>query len=233
MHSKRTELEYEALASSLRVQLRCFQQKLPVDDNILAELHRSKRYLKFKLAKAAYDAAHALAITKLEAARHAIIEEALRNFDIQEKEIQEVSVWGWSPLYQILKLWPIPNMIKGPWEHSEHEWSKFESIFIENMKDKPTSLENDCPHIVKVVKFIFHNMYGRSRPLAHSARGLIVDHICSFTNDVQCSLMMTNAATFIEKMGWTLYPSQSINNSDLQSMHIDILNLLRHDVDLQ
>jgi hypothetical protein len=211
MHSKHTELEHEALASSLRVQLRCFQQKLPVDDSILAELHQFERYLKFKLAKAAY----ALAITKLEAARHAIIEQALRNFDIQEKEIHEVSVWDWSPLYQILKLWPVPNMIKGPSEHSEHEWSKFESIFIEYMKDKPTSLENDCPHIVKVVKFIFHNMYGRSRPLAHPARGLTVDHISSFTNDVQCFLMMTNATTFIEKMGWTLYPSQSINNSYL------------------
>jgi hypothetical protein len=199
----------------------------------LAELHQFERYLKFKLAKATYDAAHALVIAELEAARHAIVEEALRNFDMQEKEIQEVSVWGWSPLYQILKLWHVPNMVKRPWEHSEHEWSKFESIFIEYIKDEPTSLENDCSHIIRVFKLIFHNMYGYSRPLAHPGRGLTVDHICSFTNDVQCSLMMTNAATFIEKMGWTLYPSQSVSISDLQSMHIDILNLLGHDVDLQ
>ena len=45
--------------------------------------------------------------------------------------------------------------------------------------------------------------------------------------------MMTNATIFIEKMGWTLYPSQNVGNSNLKSMHINILNLLGHDVDLQ
>ena len=104
---------------------------------------------------------------------------------------------------------------------------------IENIKDKPTSLENDCPHIIRVFKLIFHNMHGRSRPLAHSARGLTMDYICSLTNNVQCSSMMINAATFIEKMGWTLYPLQNVGNSDLKYMHIDIINLLDHDVDLQ
>lgn len=34
-------------------------------------------------------------------------------------------------------------------------------------------------------------------------------------------------------MRWTLYPSQNIGNSDLQYMHIDILNLQGHDVDFQ
>ena len=34
-------------------------------------------------------------------------------------------------------------------------------------------------------------------------------------------------------MGWTLYPSQNVGNSDLKFMHIDISNLLGHDVDLQ
>lgn len=70
--------------------------------------------MKFKLAKAAYDVAHASIIPELEAARHSIVEEALRNFDIQENKIHEVLVWGWSPLYQILKLWHVPNIVKGP-----------------------------------------------------------------------------------------------------------------------
>jgi hypothetical protein len=41
-------------------------------------------------------------------------------------------------------------IVKGPWEHSDHEWSKFESIFIENMKDEHVSFENHCPHIIKI-----------------------------------------------------------------------------------
>ena len=111
-----------------------------------------------------------------------------------------------------MELWPVPNIVKGPWEHSEHEWSKFESILIENIKDQPTSLENDCPHIIRVFKFFFHNMDGRSRPLAYLARGLTMDYICSLTNNVQCSSMMVNAAIFIENIGWTLYPSQNVGN---------------------
>ena len=67
MQSKRIELEHEALASSLRVQLKYFQQKPPMDDIILAELHQFERYLKFKFAKTAYDAVHASAIAELEA----------------------------------------------------------------------------------------------------------------------------------------------------------------------
>ena len=112
MQSKHTKLEHEVLTSFLRMQLKCFQP--PMDDIILAELHHFERYLKFKLAKTAYDATHASTIVELEALRHSIVEEALRNFDIQEKEIQEVSLWDWLSLYQILKLWPIPNIVRGP-----------------------------------------------------------------------------------------------------------------------
>ena len=57
MQSKRTELKHEALASSLKVQLKYFQQKSPLDDVILDELQQFKKYLKFKLAQATYDEA--------------------------------------------------------------------------------------------------------------------------------------------------------------------------------
>ena len=97
MQSKRTKLEHEALASSLRVQLKYFQRKPPMDDIILAELHQFERYLKFKLAKTAYDAAHASAIAELEALRYFIVEEALQNFDIQEKKYKK-SQFGLSHL---------------------------------------------------------------------------------------------------------------------------------------
>ena len=85
MQSKRTEFEHEVFASSLIVQLKCFQQKSSMDDIILAELHQFERYLKFKLAKTGSDVAYASAIFELEAVRHSIVEEALRNFDIQKK----------------------------------------------------------------------------------------------------------------------------------------------------
>ena len=45
--------------------------------------------------------------------------------------------------------------------------------------------------------------------------------------------MIANAATFLENMGWILYPSHNIGNSSFESMHIDIVNLLGLDVDLQ
>ena len=92
MQSKRIKLELEALASSLRVQLKYFQQKSPLDDVILVELHQLQKYLKFKLAQATFDEAQVSAIAKLEAMRHAIVAKTLRNFDSQEKETKELKV---------------------------------------------------------------------------------------------------------------------------------------------
>ena len=121
MRSKRTELEHEALASSLRVQLKCFQQKPPLDDIIDAELQQSQKCLIFKLARTTYDEAQVRAVAKLEAMRRAIVAEALRNFDNQEKHANAFKVWGWSPLFHIFKLWPVPNIVERPWEHTEHK----------------------------------------------------------------------------------------------------------------
>ena len=92
MQSKRIKLELEALASSLRVQLKYFQQKSPLADVILIELHQLQKYLKFKLAQATFDEAQVSEIAKLEAMRHAIVAEALRNFDSQEKETKELKI---------------------------------------------------------------------------------------------------------------------------------------------
>ena len=104
---------------------------------------------------------------------------------------------------------------------------------IENAKNEPSSLESECPHIIRVFKHIFQNVHSRSRPLAHHERGLTIKYINSITNDKQYSTMIANAATFLENMGWTLYPSHNIGKSSFESMHIDIVNLLDLDVDLQ
>ena len=84
MQSKHTELEHEALASSLRVQLKCFQQKSPLDDIIDVELQQFKKYLIFKLARATYDEAQVRVVAELAAMQRAIVAEALRNFDNQK-----------------------------------------------------------------------------------------------------------------------------------------------------
>ena len=118
MQSKRTELEHEALASYLRVRLKCFQQKSFLAHVILAELQQFKKYLKFKLAQATYDEAQISAFKELEAMRHAIVAEALRNFDNQEKETKELKVWDRSSLYHIFRLWHVPNVVEGHWEHT-------------------------------------------------------------------------------------------------------------------
>ena len=55
----------------------------------------------------------------------------------------------------VVSLPHVPNIVEGPLEHSEYEWSKFQSILIENTKDEPTSLENEYPHIIKVFELIF------------------------------------------------------------------------------
>ena len=76
-------------------------------------------------------------------------------------------------------------------------------------------------------------MHSRSRSLAHPQRGLTTKYINTVTSDKQYATMIANAATFLENMGWTLYPSYNIGNSSFESMHIHIVNLLGLDVDLQ
>ena len=76
-------------------------------------------------------------------------------------------------------------------------------------------------------------MYSRSRSLAHLEIGLTIEYINSITSDNQYFTMIVNAQTLLENMGWTLYPSHNIGNSSFESMHIDIINLLGLDVDLQ
>ena len=165
--------------------------------------------------------------------RCAIVAEALRNFDNQEKHDNEFKVWGWSPLFHIFKFWPVPNVVEGPWEHMEQEWSIFQNILVENAKNEPSYLKSECPHIIRVFKHIFQNVHSRFRPLAHPKRCLTTEYINSITSDGQHFTMITNAVTFLENMGWTLYPSHYIGNSSFVSMHIDIVNLLGLDVDLQ
>ena len=45
--------------------------------------------------------------------------------------------------------------------------------------------------------------------------------------------MITNAATFLENTGWTLYHFHNVGNLCFVSMYIDVFNLLCLDVDLQ
>lgn len=78
MQSKRTELKLKALASSLKMYLQCFQQKILLDDVILIELHKFERYSKFKLANEAYNKVHISAVVELEIMRDIIVVEALR-----------------------------------------------------------------------------------------------------------------------------------------------------------
>ena len=150
MQSKRTELEHEVLTSSLRVQLKRLQQKWFLNDIIDAELQQFKKYLNFKLARATYDKAQVRAESELEAMRRVIVAETLRIFDNQEKQANAFKVWGWSPIFYILKLWHVPNVVEGLWEHTEQEWSVFQNILIENVKNESFSLESECPHIIRV-----------------------------------------------------------------------------------
>ena len=57
-------------------------------------------------------------------------------------------------MFHIFELWPVPNVVEGPYEHMEHEWSIFQNILIENTKNESFSLESECPHIIRVFKHI-------------------------------------------------------------------------------
>ena len=70
-----------------------------------------------------------------------LVKEKLDKFDDAEDNHVEQEKWAWSPLYCILKEWPLANFCKSPWVHIQEKWEKIEKKLLENLKTKPLFLE--------------------------------------------------------------------------------------------
>jgi hypothetical protein len=60
------------------------------------------------------------------------VQQKLQKFDQHIKINEERSKWGWSPLYHLLKQYPLDYSLQSPWEHMK---TKLQNIIIEMEKE--------------------------------------------------------------------------------------------------
>ena len=122
------------------------------------------------------------------------MKDALRRFDRTAKEREEELKWKWSPLHQLFKKWPLKYFKAGPWDHTEAEWLEMSAVLLENTKNKPLSLELECPHIVRVFLYLFRTLQGFNCPLSHRTKGLHLEYILQLTQDTHYPVVLTKIA---------------------------------------
>jgi hypothetical protein len=204
MHNNHSSDEHMLLLEKIKTQVRCFNS--PSTIQRYEELVRLKDYLNFRIQTREYETIVAAANENVTKLRNQFVQEKLNKFDIVEKNRAKYEQWGWSPLYHILKEWPLPNFRKFPWAHTKEEWVEIEKQLLENTSVEPLSLEHECPHIVRVFLVLVRTLHGHTRPLPHPTMGLTLQYIFDFVMDNEKSKAITNVVQNLATMGWALFP---------------------------
>jgi len=84
---------------------------------------------------------------------------------LQMRVTKEKEQWRWSPLYIVLKRYPLQISLQCPWLHTKEELQNILAK-LQNEND-PFSLEMECPHMIKALKLFCRATFGRLHPLAH------------------------------------------------------------------
>ncbi len=203
-------------ATSVKQTLRVF--KLDAEWPVYQELKALRNYIVYKMALKEWDEKVLAARANFEALRRRHVDMALEEFDRSNKKREEESKWKWSPLYQIVRKWPIPNFRAAPWDHTESEWRDMCDVLLQNTTDEPQSLEVECPHILRVLLSLVRSLQGFDRPISHPTRGLTKEYIVQLARDPHHSAAMRRISTTLSTTGWITFPG--IHNA---AEHMDIL----------
>ena len=149
-------------AEKVKAQVRVFKQNSEM--NVYKELRDLKTYLIHRKAVREYEEKLAAIKANFDEFRRKHVEEALENFDLDNKEKQEELKWKWSPLFQLLRKWPLKNFRAGPWDHTQTEWLDMSAVLLENTRNEPPSLERECPHILRALLSLVRSLEVSSRP---------------------------------------------------------------------
>ena len=67
---------------------------------------------------------------------------------------------------------PLKNYSFGPWEHADQDWVQISKVFLGCVNIDALSLDNECPHILRVILFLMRILEGDKHLLAHPIVGL-------------------------------------------------------------
>ena len=216
-----------AVLQKIKSEIRCFNSTSDVQR--YEELMRLKEYLDYRLCLQEYEANIAAKYGNAEELRAEYIKAKLDKFDTAERSRAEEEKWGWSPLYQIFKEWPLSKAPSSPWAHTQEEWVQIETLLLEDVSTEPLSLELECPHIVRAFLVLFKDLHGHSRPLPHPAVGLTLDCILDFAVDSEKSVALTNVVHNLATIGWAFFPDIHSVVDSYSNLHSDTVALLGYE----
>lgn len=197
------------------------------------ELMRLKEYLFYLMRIRVYESNLAAAHGNIAELRSNYVKGKLEEYDNAEKSRVEQEKWGWSPIYRILKEWPLPGIPSSPWAHSHEEWVEIEKTLLETVSTQPLSLELECPHIVRAFLVLFRTVHGHKCPLSHPDTGLTLQLILDFAVDREKSVALTNVVHNLELSGWATFPVINSVVDSYSNLHSDTVALLGYDPDKQ
>ena len=231
MQNSRDPVEHIALLSKIKAQIGCFNSTYDVQR--FEELLRLKEYLTYRIRTRVYEANVAAAHGNIAELRSNYVNGKLTKYDNAEKDRAELEKWGWSPIYLILKRWPLSNFPSSPWSHTQEEWVEIEKTLLENVSTEPLSLELECPHILRAFLILFRTLHGHSRPLSHPEAGLTLQYILDFAQDNEKSVALTNVVRNLEASGWASFPVIHSVVDSFSNLHSDTVALLGYDPEKQ
>lgn len=231
MQRKTSPEEHVALLEKIKGQVACFNNM--TDMQRYDELLRLKDYMDYRIEFREYEAKVAAAHGNVAALRKQYVDAVLAEFDDAEKSRAEEANWGWSPLYRLLKEWPLPNFRKSPWAHTIDEWAEIEACLLEKVSSEPLSLELECPHILRAFLLLVRTFHGYSRPLPHPNLGLTFQYILDFALDNEKSVALTNVVQTLATTGWAMFPGIHLASDTFSNLHTNTVSLLGYDPEKQ
>ena len=230
-HNNRNPDDHIALLQKIKAQICYFNTR----DNMqrYEELMRLKDYLSYRICLREYEANLAVAHGNINELRSKYVNDKLDKYDNAEKNRAEQEKWGWSPIYRILKEWPLSNFRTSPWAHTQDEWGEIEKILLENISTEPLSLDLECPHIVRAFLILFRTLHGHTRALSHPDAGLTLQYILDFAVDNEKSVALTNVVHSLAASGWALFPGIHAVVDNFSNLHSNTVALLGYDLEKQ
>ena len=219
--------EYDKLVNKIQAHVVCFRS----DDNMqrFRELKNFKDYLVYRIAHREYEAKIATRSQTFEDFRRKHVESELNKFDLAVKSKQEVSAWGWSPLFQVFQKWPLHNFQPSPWDHTEEEWARVSSTLLQNISLDARTLDKECPHIVRAIMILMRTLEGRNRPLAHPMTGLSRYLLIELARSPDRSAYLTQIARDLPTVGVWYFPNMLEAAESFSVLHSDLAALLGGD----
>jgi hypothetical protein len=155
------------------------------------------------------------------------IRKELEKWDKAECMKKESNNWGWSPLFQFLKMNSItsgPTLMwtpSAPWQHTSEEL-----LALVEACDVTASEDIPCPPLVRVLKLIQFSTVGGLVPLCCPFRGLSKQKIAHVLLNQSKSVHFTIAVDNLIDVGFLYFPHMDMNDNIAEGIRKDLLGLL-------